>query len=133
MALLAGLLGNIGLKGEEGNGYQGARGIHFLIQPGSILGKKAGRWILAAELIETSRLYARCVAKIDPVWVERAARHLIHKTWSDPRWEKKAGQVVANERGMLYGLPVYAGRRIHYEIGRVQVGTPVPNAHLVCR
>src|SRR3546814_14586915 len=67
MALLAGLLGNIGLKGEEGNGYQGARGIHFLIHPGSILGKKAGRWILAAELIETSRLYARCVAKIDPV------------------------------------------------------------------
>jgi ATP-dependent helicase HrpA len=114
MALLAGLLGNIGVKSEEGSGYQGARGIHFLVHPGSALVKKAGRWILAAELVETTRLYARCVARIDPVWVERAARHLVRKTWSDPRWEKKAGQVVAHERGTLYGLTVYAGRRVHY-------------------
>jgi len=117
MALLAGLLGNIGAKNEEGGGYLGARGIRFLVHPGSNLVKKAGRWILAAELVETSRLYARCVASIDPAWIERAARHLIHCAWSDPRWEKKAGQVVANERGTLYGLTVYSSRRVHY--GRI--------------
>ncbi len=114
MALLAGLLGNIGLKSDEGSGYQGARDIRFQIHPGSRLIKKAGRWLVAAELIETTRLYARCVARIDPVWLERAGAHLIHRVWSDPRWEKKAGQVVANERATLYGLPVYTGRRIHF-------------------
>lgn len=117
MALLAGLLGNIGLKSEEGAGYLGARGIRFLIHPGSPLQKKAGRWLLAGELVETSRLYARCVARIDPVWVERAAGSLLQRSWSDPRWDRKAGQVVANERATLYGLPIYAGRRVHY--GRV--------------
>ncbi|MBV6274440.1 ATP-dependent RNA helicase HrpA [Alcaligenaceae bacterium CGII-47] len=120
MALLAGLLGNIGLKGEDGNLYQGARDIRFQIHPGSTLQKKAGRWILAAELVETSRLYARCVARIDPVWVERAGAHLLRRSWSDPRWEKKAGQVVAHERGTVHGLPVYTGRRVHY--GRVDPG-----------
>ena len=114
MALLAGLLGNLGLKSEEGAGYQGARDIRFQIHPGSRLVKKAGRWIVAAELVETTRLYARCVAKIDPVWLEKAGAHLIRRAWSDPRWEKKAGQVVANERATLYGLPVYTGRRIHF-------------------
>ncbi|TAL89903.1 MAG: ATP-dependent RNA helicase HrpA [Candidimonas sp.] len=119
MALLAGLLGNIGLKSEEGSGYQGARDIRFQIHPGSRLVKKAGRWLVAAELVETTRLYARCVAKIDPVWLERAGAHLIRRVRSDPRWEKKAGQVVANERATLYGLPVYTGRRIHF--GKVDV------------
>ncbi len=117
MALLAGLLGNIGMKSDDASLYQGARDIRFAIHPGSPLQKKAGRWVLAAELVETTRLYARCVAQIDPVWVERAGAHLLKKAWSDPRWEKKAGQVVANERGTVYGLPVYTGRRIHY--GRV--------------
>ena len=114
MALLAGLLGNIGLKGEESAVYQGARDIRFHIHPGSRLVKKAGRWLVAAELVETTRLYARCVARIDPVWLEKAGAHLIRRSWSDPRWEKKAGQVVANERATLYGLPVYTGRRVHY-------------------
>ncbi|MDS1142071.1 ATP-dependent RNA helicase HrpA [Pusillimonas sp. SM2304] len=114
MALLAGLLGNIGLKSEESPGYQGARDIRFQIHPGSRLVKKAGRWIIAAELVETTRLYARCVARIDPAWLERAGAHLIRRSWSDPRWEKKAGQVVANERATLYGLPVYTGRRVHF-------------------
>lgn len=114
MALLAGLLGNIGLKSEDSSAYQGARDIRFQIHPGSRLVKKAGRWIVAAELVETTRLYARCVARIDPVWLEKAGAHLIRRTWSDPRWEKKAGQVVANERATLYGLPVYTGRRIHF-------------------
>lgn len=117
MALLTGLLGNIGLKMEEGGAYQGAREIRFLVHPGSTLGKKAGKWVMAAELVETTRLYARCIAKIDPRWVERAGAHLLRKSWSDPRWEKKAGQVVANERATLYGLTVYAGRRVHF--GRI--------------
>ena len=72
---------------------------------------------MAAELVETTRLYARCVARIDPVWLEKVGAHLIRKNWSDPRWEKKAGQVVANERATLYGLTIYTGRRIQY--GRV--------------
>jgi ATP-dependent helicase HrpA len=114
MALLSGLLGNVGLKSDEGSGYQGARDIRFQIHPGSRLAKKAGRWVVAAELVETTRLYARCVARIDPLWLEKAGAHLIRRNWSDPRWEKKAGQVVANERATLYGLPVYSGRRIHY-------------------
>ncbi|MDH0093593.1 ATP-dependent RNA helicase HrpA [Achromobacter mucicolens] len=117
MALLAGLLGNIGFKSDEGGSYLGARDIRFHIHPGSRLAKKAGRWIMAAELVETTRLYARCVARIDPVWLEKVGAHLIRKNWSDPRWEKKAGQVVANERATLYGLAIYTGRRIHY--GRV--------------
>jgi len=117
MALLAGLLGNIGMKSEDGGLYQGAHDIRFAIHPGSPLQKKAGRWVLAAELVETTRLYARCVAQIEPAWVERAGAHLLKRAWSDPRWEKKAGQVVANERGTVHGLPVYTGRRVHY--GRI--------------
>ena len=117
MALLAGLLGNIGMRTEEGGLYQGAHGVRFAIHPGSALHKKAGRWVLAAELVETSRLYARCVAQIEPVWVERAGAHLLRKSWSDPRWDRKSGQVVAHERGSVHGLPVYHGRRVHY--GRI--------------
>lgn len=114
LALMSGLLGNLGLKSEESGNYLGAREIKFWIHPGSRMLKKAGKWIMAAELVDTSKVYARCVAKIDPVWIERVARHLIRKSWSDPRWEKKLGQVVANEKGTLYGLNVYSGRRIHY-------------------
>jgi len=117
LALLSGLLGNIGFKGDEGGQYRGARDIRFHIHPGSRLAKKGGRWIMAAELVETTRLYARCVARVEPVWLERVAAHLLRRNWSDPRWEKKAGQVVANERATLYGLVIYAGRRIHY--GRI--------------
>ena len=117
MALLAGLLGNVGTKAEEGGVWQGARDIRFHIHPGSPLGKKAGRWIVAAELVETTRLYARCIARIELRWVERAGAHLLRKSWSEPRWEKEAGQVVANERATLYGLTVYAGRRVHF--GRI--------------
>ncbi len=117
LALLTGLLGNIGFKSEEGGNYLGARDIRFHIHPGSRLAKKAGRWIMAAELVETTRLYARCVARIEPVWIERVAAHLLRRNWSDPRWEKKAGQVVANERATLYGLAIYSGRRVQY--GRI--------------
>ncbi len=113
-ALLSGLLGNVGRKNDEGNDYLGARGIRFMIHPGSPLVRKAGKWLVAAELVETTRLYARCVARVDPVWIEQVAGHLVQRSWSDPRWDKRTGQVVANERGTLYGLPLYTGRRVSY-------------------
>ena len=114
LALLSGLLGNIGLKSEDSGAYLGARDIKFWIHPGSRMVRKAGKWVMAAELVDTSRLYARCVAKIEPVWVERVAKHLIRKSWSDPRWDKRMGQVVANEKGSLYGIPIYSGRKVHF-------------------
>jgi ATP-dependent helicase HrpA len=114
VALLSGLLGNIGCKQDDENVYLGARGIKFYIHPGSHLLKKAGRWMMGAELMETSRLFARCVAKIEPDWLERVGAHLIKKSWHDPHWEKKQAQVVAHERGTLYGLVVYNHRRINY-------------------
>ncbi len=117
LALLTGLIGNIGYKSEETGVYQGTRELRFVIHPGSKLVKKAGRWILAGELMETTRLFARCVARIEPLWIEKVGAHLLRKTWGDPRWEKKAGQVVANERATLYGLLIYSGRRIHF--GRI--------------
>ena len=117
VCLLTGLLGNIGHKAEESHVYQGTRDIRFYLHPGSTLGKKAGRWVLAAELVETTRLYARCLARIEPAWIERVGEHLLKRTWSDARWEKKAGRVVANEKATLYGLTIYSGRRVHY--GRI--------------
>ncbi len=112
-ALLSGLLGNVGLKTEEGS-YQGARGIKFWIHPGSALVRKAPRWIVPAELTETTRLFARCTAGIEPEWLERVGAHLIKRSQSDPHWEKKRAEVVALERGTLYGLPVYVNRRVSY-------------------
>jgi ATP-dependent helicase HrpA len=119
MALLAGLLSNIGCKSEQEKHYQGVRDIRFYVHPSSRLAKKAGRWVVAAELVETTRVYARYVALIEPTWLERVAAHLIRRKWSDPHWEKKAGQVVAKERATLYGLTIYSGRRVSY--GHVNV------------
>lgn len=116
-ALLTGLVANVGYKAEEGSFYQGTRDIRFVLHPGSTLGKKAGRWVLAGELVETTRLFARCLARIEPQWVEKVADHLLKKLWSDPRWDKRSGRVVANERATLYGLQIYNGRRVHY--GRI--------------
>jgi len=113
-ALLAGLLGNIGCKSEDSEHYLGARGIKFLIHPGSGVGKKAGRWIMAAEITETTRLYARCVARIEPEWLESIGAHLIRRHRYEPHWEKKPAHVAAFERATLYGIVLYAGRRIHY-------------------
>ena len=117
-ALLTGLLGNVGLKLDESDGkgreYLGARGIKFHLWPGSLIARKVGRWIIAAELVETSRLYARTLARIEPEWVEQVGSHLLKVSWSEPHWEKKAGQVLALERGTLYGLPVYQHRRVHF-------------------
>jgi ATP-dependent helicase HrpA len=112
-ALLAGLLGNVGLRDESESSYTGARGIKFWIHPGS-WAKKAGRWVVAAELVETTRLFARTVAGIEPRWLEEIGAHLIRRDRHDPHWEKDRGQVVALERGTLYGLPVYQNRRIPY-------------------
>ena len=113
-ALLAGLLGHIGLRNEEDRNYLGARGIKFFIHPGSQLAKKAGRWVVAAELVDTSRLFARCIANIQPEWLEEVGRHLIRSHVFEPHWEKSAGQVVAWERVTLHGLLLYPKRRVHY-------------------
>ena len=112
-ALLTGLLGNIGLRDTEGGSCTGARGIKFWVHPGSWT-RKPGRWLVAAELVETTRLYARTVASIEPQWLEDLGAHLIKRQRERPHWEKTRAQVVALERGTLYGLPVYANRRIHY-------------------
>lgn len=114
LALLTGLLGNIGLKADDEPYYLGARGIKFYLWPGSALVKKAGKWVMAAELVETSRLYARCIAKIEPEWIEKIGSHLLKKSLSEPHWEKRAAQVSAFERAMLYGLPIYHRRRVSF-------------------
>jgi ATP-dependent helicase HrpA len=122
LALLTGLLGNIGYKMEDeggsqtGGAYLGARGIKFHIWPGSYLGKKAGKWVMAAELVETTRLYARTLAQIQPEWVEKIGGHLLKKSWGEPRWEKRSAQVSASERATLYGIVVYSQRRINYAL-----------------
>ncbi|MDP2752537.1 MAG: ATP-dependent RNA helicase HrpA, partial [Rhodocyclaceae bacterium] len=113
-SLLTGLLGHIGLKHEAEPHYLGARGIKFFIHPGSTLVKKTGRWIVAAELVETSRLFARCIARIEPEWLEEVGPHLIRTHVFEPHWEKGPGQVVAWERVTLHGLLLHAKRRVHY-------------------
>ncbi len=113
-ALLAGLLGNIGFKTEKDGEYLGARAIKFSIFSGSVLKKGKSKWVVAAELVETTKLYGRCVAKIDPLWMERIAGKLCKKHYFDIHWEKKQAQVAANERVTLYGLTVIPKRRVHY-------------------
>ncbi|QWD71512.1 ATP-dependent RNA helicase HrpA [Polynucleobacter sp. UB-Siik-W21] len=124
LSLLTGLLGYVAKKEEDEKsqdrnsktgGYVGARGIRPFIWPGSTIGKKAGAWILAGELQETTRMYARTIAKIEPQWVEKVAAHRLIKSLSDPFWDNRQGEVLAFERGTLYGLPIYHGRRVRYE------------------
>ena len=114
LSMLCGLLGNMGLKNEEEDWYLGARGIRFYRHPGAKLSKKPGRWIVAAELVETTRLFGRGIANIEPQWVEQVAGHLLKKQLLDPHWEKKAAQVTALERATLYGLVIYNGRRVNF-------------------
>ncbi|MCG2576580.1 ATP-dependent RNA helicase HrpA [Dechloromonas sp. XY25] len=113
-ALLSGLLGNIGCKSDESGYYLGARGIRYLIHPSSPLQKKAGKWIMAAEITETTRLFGRCVARIEDGWIEKVGAHLIKRQYFDPHWEKKAMQVAGWERTTLYGIVINPKRRIHY-------------------
>jgi len=114
LSLLAGLLGNVGCKSDDDEWYLGARGIKFWKHPGANLSKKPGRWILAAELVETSKLYGRGVATIDVQWLIFVGGHLLKKQLLEPHWEKKAAEVVALERATLYGLVVYNNKRVNY-------------------
>ena len=122
LSMLAGLLGNIGCKLEAegdakpgaGGEYLGARGIKFHPHPGAHLSKKPGRWVVASELVETTRLYGRGIAAIEPQWLEQVGGHLIKKQLLDPHWEKKAAEVIALERATLYGIVIYNGRRANY-------------------
>ena len=133
-SLLAGLLGNVGCKIEDGSHspthggkpgsnksaggseYLGARGIKFHRHPGAHLSKKPGKWVVCAELVETTRLYGRGMATIEPQWLEEVGGHLLKKQLLDPHWEKKSGEAVALERATLYGLVVYSGRRVRYAL-----------------
>ncbi|WP_299952568.1 ATP-dependent RNA helicase HrpA [uncultured Modestobacter sp.] len=124
-ALLAGLLSQVGMQaepvkqrdgkpGRPGREYLGTRNTRFVIAPGTPLAKKPPRWVVAAELVETSRLFARTVARVDPEVVEKLADHLVNRQYSEPRWDAKRGSVVATERVTLYGLPLVVGRRVQY-------------------
>ena len=113
-ALLSGLLSHIGLKESEKQQYLGARNAHFAIFPNSVLFKKQPKWVMAAELVETSKLWGRMVAEIEPEWIEPLAEHLIKKSYSEPRWSKSRGAVIADEKVTLYGVPIVAARPVNY-------------------
>jgi ATP-dependent helicase HrpA len=116
-SLLAGLLSQLGMREETGprsREYAGARGARFAIWPGSALAKQPPRWVVAAELVETSRLWARTVARIEPEWAEELADHLVVRFYNEPHWSKRRGGVVATERVTLFGLPIVVGRPVDY-------------------
>ena len=113
-ALLSGLLSHIGQQ-DENREYKGARGMKFFIFPGSALTKKSPKWLMSAELVETSRLFARMNAKIDPLWLEPLAQHLVKRNYSEPHWEKKQGAVMAFEQVTLYGLSIVSKRKINFK------------------
>ncbi|MFN0183568.1 MAG: ATP-dependent RNA helicase HrpA [Aquabacterium sp.] len=114
LSMMAGLLGNLGCKSDDEDHWLGARGIHFWPHPGAHLSKKPPRWLMAAELVETTRLYGRGLALIDPRWIEQVAGHLLKRQLLEPHWERKAAEVVALERATLYGLVVYSNRRVSF-------------------
>ena len=113
-ALLAGLLSHIGLRDEAKRDYLGARGARFGISPGSTLFRRQPTWVMSAELVETTRLWARTNARIDPLWAERLGQHLVKSTYSEPRWSRKQGAALATERVTLYGVPLVAARTVQY-------------------
>ena len=135
-ALLAGLLSHVGVKDERAAAratgrpqrgrrplteYHGARGISFAVFPGSALARKPPDCVVAGELVETSRMWARTVARVEPEWVEAAAAHLVKRTYAEPHWSAKRGSVVARERVTLYGVPLVADRAVQY--GRIDPET----------
>ncbi|MEX1006081.1 MAG: ATP-dependent RNA helicase HrpA [Acidimicrobiia bacterium] len=126
-ALLAGLLSHVGRKVPDGYEYRGSRGARFAIAPGSVLFKQAPEWVMATDLIETSRLWARGVARIDPAWIESVGAHLVTRTFSDPWWDESRGAAMAYETVSLYGVPVVTGRQLQY--GRID--PPVARALLI--
>src|SRR3954470_10024722 len=112
-ALLSGLLGNVGVKGET-HEYAGPRGRKFSIFPGSGLFKRRPAWVMSAEVVETSKTYARNVAPVRPEWIERLAQHLVKRSYADPHWQSKTAHVVAYEKVTLYGLVLVPRRLVHY-------------------
>jgi len=114
-SLLAGLLSQVGMRERETRDYRGARDARFVIARGSVIGRKQPDWVMAAELVETNRLYARRVAAIEPEWIEQAAAHLVKKSHSDPRWDAKAGRAVITEQVTLFGLPIVSDRKVGYD------------------
>ncbi len=113
-AVTAGLLSQVGMRAAEGREFLGARGTRFVVAPGSALAKRPPRWVVAAELVETSRLFARVVARIEPDTVERLAGHLVQRTYSEPHWDRRRGAVMAYERVTLYGVPLVTRRRVDF-------------------
>lgn len=128
MSLLTGLLSHIGLYDQRKREYAGARGTKFMVFPGSALFKKSPDWVMAAELVETSRLWARVAAKFDPLWAEQVAPDLVKRSYSEPHWSKRTGSVMAHEKVTLYGVPLVPDRRINY--GRID---PVLSRELFIR
>ncbi|WP_446223193.1 ATP-dependent RNA helicase HrpA [Nocardia sp. IBHARD005] len=116
-SLLAGMLSHIGVREAESREFLGARNAKFMIFPGSSLAKKAPRWVMAAELVETSRLWGRIAAKVEPEWAERLAGDLVKRTYSEPHWSSKRGSARAYERATLYGVPLVTGRPVDF--GRI--------------
>ena len=114
-AVLSGLLSNIGSKTEDGD-YAGVRGTRFNVFPGSALFRKSPKWVVAAEIVRTTRVYARTVAGVEPEWIERLAGHLIKKNHADPQWSAHDGRVLAVEKGTLFGLELYKGRKVHFGV-----------------
>ena len=113
-ALLTGLLSQIGLKDQSSNEFTGGRNARFLISRGSALGKKPPNWVMVGELIETNRLWAHSAARIQPEWAERAAEHLVKRTYDEPVWNREKGSAMTVERVSLYGVPLVGGRSVHY-------------------
>src|SRR4029079_19190727 len=111
-ALLAGLLSHVGLREGDSREYAAARNSRFVLAPGSVLTKRPPRWIVVADLVETSRLYGRVAARIQAEEIESVAAHLVQRTYSEPRWDAARGAAMAYERVTLYGLPIVARRRV---------------------
>ncbi|MFJ6197784.1 ATP-dependent RNA helicase HrpA [Micromonospora sp. NPDC092111] len=116
-SLLPGLLSHIGLKDAQKHEYLGARGAKFAVFPGSALFRKPPRWVMAAELVETSRLWGRVAGRVEPEWVEPLAQHLVKRSYSEPHWEKKQAAVLAYEKVTLYGVPLVTARKVNF--GRI--------------
>ena len=112
LALLSGLLSNIGMLDEKRREYQGARNARFALSPASALSKKRPRWVMAGELVETTRMWAHVAARIQPEWVERMGSHLVQRSYSEPQWDRRSGAAVALERVSLHGLPLVTDRRV---------------------
>ncbi|GAC1588915.1 MAG: ATP-dependent RNA helicase HrpA [Acidimicrobiales bacterium] len=120
MSILAGLLSHIGIRDPAKQDYQGARNGRFALAPGSALSKKPTKWVMAAELVETNRVWGRIAAPVEPAWVEKLSAHVAVRSHRDPHWDERRGAVVATERVTVFGLPVVAGRRVDY--GRIDPG-----------